>query len=177
MPSVLSHPAVPVGLSLALGSTAVSWQLMATGVACSVLPDLDTVGFRFGIPYGHVLGHRGLTHSLSFAVVLAVIAAALHRRLNTGPAQAFLFVLLSTASHGILDALTAGGLGVAFLSPFSNQRYFLPWRPIAVSPIGVSRFFSEWGFRVIRSELQWVWAPSIGLGLIGLALRHRRGAA
>jgi hypothetical protein len=46
-----------------------------------------------------------------------------------------------------------------------------------VSPLGVSRFFSEWGLRVIQSELQWVWAPSIGLGLLGLAWRHRRGAA
>lgn len=34
--------------------------------------------------------------------------------------------------------LTDGGLGVAFFSPFDNKRYFLPWRPIRVSPISVT---------------------------------------
>jgi len=38
--------------------------------------------------------------------------------------------------------MTKGGLGVAFFSPFDNSRYFLPWRPIRVSPIAIHRFFS-----------------------------------
>jgi inner membrane protein len=45
------------------------------------------------------------------------------------------------ASHGILDAMTDGGLGVAFFSPFDDTRCFFPFRPIKVSPIGLS-FFS-----------------------------------
>jgi inner membrane protein len=47
--------------------------------------------------------------------------------------------------------MTNGGLGVAF---------FLPWRPILVSPIGVGRFFSERGFAVLQSELVWIWLPA-----------------
>ena len=39
------------------------------------------------------------------------------------------------ASHGVLDALTDGGPGVAFLAPFDDTRYFFPWRPIRVSPL------------------------------------------
>src|SRR6267378_8050335 len=44
------------------------------------------------------------------------------------------FFFLATASHGLLDAMTNGGLGVAFFAPFCDTRYFLPWQPIVVSP-------------------------------------------
>ena len=71
-----------------------------------------------------------------------------------------------TASHGFLDAFTNGGLGVAFFSPFDPTRYFFPWTPIEVSPIGAVRFFSQRGLLVIISELRWVWLPSLALGLI-----------
>ena len=58
--------------------------------------------------------------------------------------------------------MTDGGLGIAFFSPFNLQRYFLPWRPIHVSPIGVSRFFSARGLRILWSEILWVWLPILG---------------
>jgi hypothetical protein len=35
-------------------------------------------------------------------------------------------LFLATAGHGLLDAMTNGGLGLAFFSPFDNHRYFLP---------------------------------------------------
>jgi inner membrane protein len=81
-------------------------------------------------------------------------------------------VLISCASHGLLDALTDGGLGVAFLSPLSNHRYFLPWHPIAVSPLDVDLIFSAWGLRVLRSEVLCVWLPCALLGGLGFLIRH-----
>jgi inner membrane protein len=86
----------------------------------------------------------------------------------------FTYVFLATASHGLLDAMTNGGLGVAFFSPFVNQRYFLPWRPILVSPISVTRFFSVRGYDVLRSELFWVWIPAFLLGALVLVLKRTR---
>ena len=50
-------------------------------------------------------------------------------------------VALVVASHGLLDALTDGGLGAALLWPFSDERFFAPWRPLPVAPIG-ARFWS-----------------------------------
>jgi inner membrane protein len=145
------------------------------GVVCSMLPDLDVVGFRFGVPYGHLLGHRGLSHSMAFAVFLSAcltwllpIAAQASRMMLFG------FLFLSTVSHGILDALTSGGLGVAFFAPFENSRYFFPWRPIRVSPISVSAFLSATGVRVLRSELQWIWLPA-GWVAVLLTLLRRSG--
>ncbi|MFA6179679.1 MAG: metal-dependent hydrolase, partial [Candidatus Methylopumilus sp.] len=54
-----------------------------------------------------------------------------------------------------------GGLGVALYWPFSNERVFFPYHPIAVSPIGVGRFFTERGLAVLKSEFIWVVLPSI----------------
>ena len=71
------------------------------------------------------------------------------------------YLFLVAASHGVLDAMTNGGLGVAFLSPFDTSRYFLPWRPIEVSPLALSRFFSARGFAVLQSELVWIWLPTV----------------
>jgi inner membrane protein len=79
-----------------------------------------------------------------------------------------------TASHGVLDAMTDGGSGVAFWAPFDDGRYFLPWRPIPVSPIGRG-FFTARGAAVFESELLLVWLPAaIFAGLCGWA-RRRRG--
>ncbi len=69
------------------------------------------------------------------------------------------FLFACAASHGMLDALTNGGLGVAFFSPFEPRRYFFPWRPIAVSPLSVSRFLAGRGLRILAGELKWVVLP------------------
>ncbi len=133
--------------------------------------------FGSAFHYEDLLGHRGFTHSLSFAALLAGILVLAGVRLGvSGPSshagRAFAFFFLVTASHGFLDAMTDGGLGVAFFSPFSNTRYFLPWRPVQVSPIGLSRFFTARGWAVLRSELLWIWIPS-GI-LVGVAWGIRR---
>jgi len=80
-------------------------------------------------------------------------------------------LFVSTASHGLLDACTDGGLGVAFFSPFDTTRYFFAFRPIAVSPIGV-RFFSERGISVLWSELVWVWIPLLIFATAAFIIRR-----
>jgi inner membrane protein len=156
---------------VALGPTRVPTALAAVGCAASVLPDVDSLGFAAGIPYGHTFGHRGFTHSLFFAACVGLLCVPFAKWLGVSPVAAFAFVFSSVASHGLLDAMTTGGLGVAFWSPFSNERYFLPWRVILVSPIGVEPFFSRRGLEVVKSELTWIWAPSTVLALIGSLLR------
>jgi inner membrane protein len=84
----------------------------------------------------------------------------------------FAFLFLCTASHGVFDALTNGGLGVAFFAPFDNTRYFFPWRPIMVSPLGVRRFFSRWGALVVLTEIIWMWIPALVVGIVALALNR-----
>jgi inner membrane protein len=173
MPSIISHPAVPLALAPLLPQELRSASVISLGVVCSVLPDLDVVGFRFGVPYGHLMGHRGLSHSIAFAVFLsACLAWLLPIVAQASRLMLFGFLFLSTVSHGLLDALTSGGLGVAFFAPFGNSRYFFPWRPIRVSPLGVRAFLSATGVRVLRSEWQWIWTPAVLVAVLLTLLRR-----
>jgi inner membrane protein len=176
MPSLFSHPAVPLALAAALPREIISPGLIFLGMVCATIPDLDVVGFRFGISYGHVLGHRGLSHSMLFAALLAGSLALLFplevQRVEGSRLTVFAFLFLSALSHGVLDAMTSGGLGVAFFAPFDNTRYFFPWRPIRVSPISVSAFFSATGRHVLQSEVQWVWLPAASLAAVILLVRR-----
>jgi inner membrane protein len=76
----------------------------------------------------------------------------------------------------MLDALTNGGLGVGFFAPFSNKRYFFPYRPIKVSPIGIAGLFSYGGIEALLSELKWVWLPSLTFFSAGQLLKRMRDA-
>jgi inner membrane protein len=174
VPSVLSHPAVPLALTAAAGARAIPPRLAVAACIASVLPDVDAIGYWAGIPYDSPLGHRGFTHSLFFALVVAVVAAAILSRRAIPAALALGVVFVAAASHGLLDAMTSGGRGIAFFSPFSNARFHLPWRPIRVSPIGVAPFFSARGLAVLKSELVWIWAPAAAFALLGVAIRSRR---
>lgn len=152
------------------------WRFWYMAVLCAILPDVDVVGFRFGIRYEDLWGHRGMTHSLLFAVLIGVLAAARFRpdwrRDGWRLAAVLVFV---AASHGFLDAMTDGGLGVAFFSPLDRTRYFFPWTPIVVSPIGAGRFFSARGLEVLSSEIRWVWLPASLVGVVLYALFQSRG--
>jgi inner membrane protein len=186
MASLFTHAVVAASLGQAapkgLRKSAKFWGM---AIFCACLPDIDVIGFGFGIRYGAPWGHRGMTHSLFFA---AVVAAFMVARFTVRPdpdqeasAQAnaeswgrwnlglLLFVI--TASHGLLDALTNGGLGVAFFSPFDLHRYFFPFRPIVVSPIGAGHFFTQRGVEVLSSEIWWIWGPA---ALVAAALRGLR---
>ena len=135
-----------------------------------VIPDFDYIGWALHVPYDSLWGHRGMTHSILFALLLSVLVTVLLIRNHRGKVLAFLF--LATTSHGILDAFTNGGLGVAFFAPYTLARYFFPWTPIEVSPMGV-RFFSERGLVVLLSELVWIALPCIAM-LAGLRLLNRK---
>lgn len=163
MASAFSHAAAALSLGMAFRPAGAPPRFWILGMACAVLPDFDSIGFALGIRYGDLLGHRGLSHSLLFAACLGWAIVALAFRAPEWKARRmrlWLFFFLAAASHGLLDALTNGGLGVAFFSPFDPTRYFLPYRPIQVSPINISRFFEGAGLRVMASEALWVGIPA-----------------
>ena len=136
----------PTVSSRSIASSMLLWS------ALSFLPDADVLGFRLGVPYADPWGHRGATHSLVFAIGLGLLVGALAAVARGGFVRTAVFASLVVASHGILDALTDGGLGCALLWPFDSTRYFAPWRPIPVSPIG-SAFFSSRGLHVAAVEV------------------------
>lgn len=176
MASIFSHAAAALGIAACFYRPQTPKRVWVIGAVCSVVPDLDVIGFRFGVPYGDFWGHRGFTHSLFFAALLACLIQLLAFRDGTPGLSRFalwMYFFLATASHGLLDAMTDGGLGVAIFSPFNNNRFFLPWTPIRVSPMGVTRFFTHRGLAVIPSELLWIWLPSALLVLFAVLIRRR----
>lgn len=160
--SVFSHAVAALSIGTYFYRPRMPKRVWLLGAACSVVPDLDVIGFRFGVRYADFWGHRGFTHSLVFAVLIAGAVSLVFRSGSStiGRLPLFSYLFLATASHGVLDAMTNGGLGVAFFSPFDNDRYFLPWRPIRVSPIGLGGFFSPRGYLILQSELLWIWLPA-----------------
>ncbi|HVF57595.1 MAG TPA: metal-dependent hydrolase [Pyrinomonadaceae bacterium] len=177
MASAFTHAFVALSLGKVYTAERMPLRFWVLSAACAVLPDADVIAFAFGIPYGDMLGHRGFTHSLLFALLTACAVVALAFRdlaKGTGKTAALVFYFfVVTASHAVLDALTNGGLGVAFFAPFDNTRYFFPVRPVEVSPIGVGSFFSERGLAVLASELLWLWMPSALIVLTVVAWRKQ----
>jgi inner membrane protein len=173
VPSVFSHAIV--------GSTIVACALarpratlVVLGAVLAVLPDLDVVGLAVGWHLDHPFGHRGVSHSLIVAIVFGGLAALAVRPVPPDRRwRAWLALALAAASHGILDACTNGGRGVAFLAPFADTRWHFPVRPIEVSPIGVREFFTSRGLDVLANEVIWLWAPSLALLAVTWAARRR----
>lgn len=171
-------------MALSLGSawyrSSSDWRLLAWGVLCAEIPDSDVLGFLFGVPYGDLWGHRGITHSLLFAGVFAVVLSyGITGWIEQGHSRfsRWLYFFLVTASHGLSDAVTDGGLGVAFFAPFDATRYFLPFRPVVVSPLGVREFFSPIGARVLVSEMIWIWGPCAAFVGASVLWRRLKGQA
>src|SRR5262245_23334626 len=121
-------------------------------VALPISPDLDAL-FLSMIPYGHPLGHRGFSHSIVFAVFLDAVATAFMTRqaqvLKGRRVWLLTYFSIVAASHGLLDAMTSGGLGSVFFAPFDNDRYLVSIRPIPASPIWPSHLISRYGARAL----------------------------
>jgi inner membrane protein len=163
MATIFSHALAALALGKAYTAREMPLRFWVWSAVCAMLPDADVIGFAFGIRYADMLGHRGLSHSLLFAFVVGCAVASLAFREATPFSKRWwslaLYFFVATASHGLLDALTNGGLGVAFFAPFDSTRYFFPWTPVEVSPIGLG-FFSSYGLIVLLSEIIWIWIPS-----------------
>jgi inner membrane protein len=178
MPSAFTHAVVGAALT-PLAPRGLRTARLAAGLATlAALPDLDVLAFRFGIPYAHPLGHRGFSHSLVFAALLAPFAAELLARGTRRWTRAWWAVVglcfVATVSHGLLDACTDAGLGVGLFLPFSDIRVFLPWRPLATSPLSPAAFFSGAGRRILINEMTWVWLPTALLLALLWSIRRAR---
>ena len=176
MASAFGHAAAAFTASRFFPKFLMQKRVIFLGIASSIMPDIDVLAFKYGIPYESLWGHRGITHSIFFAVLWSIVLIFLfHNKSDSkDKINLFIFYFLATASHAILDALTTGGAGVAFFAPFDNERYFTPWRVIRVSPISASRFFSEWGLKVLVSEAKYIGFPCLVLWGIAKAIKRTK---
>lgn len=123
----------------------------------------------------NIWSHRGITHSLFYAVTLAAavtwlgFAGSYWRGFR---ARIWLALTLAIASHGMLDSLTQNAGGVAFFAPFSNARFAFAWRPLMGPPDSIDSMAGKIAW-LAGAEFVCIWIPSLIL-MFGL-LRRRRG--
>jgi inner membrane protein len=136
-------------LSIAFAPDRAPSRTWLVAIAAAVLPDADSLLYFFRVSYYPTLGHRGFFHSPFLGLIISFLLMLLFFRdeaiFSRRWFHYFLVFFLAWVSHGFLDALTNGGRGVAFLSPFSSKRYFFPWTPIQVSPMRIKSFFTPGG--------------------------------
>lgn len=164
MASSIGHGVSAIAFSALLPKALRTPLIVTIGIFLSICPDFDVFGYYAGIPYESFWGHRGFTHSIVFGCALGTLVSILfYRKYHKRNQRLILAIYFSvcTFSHGLIDAMTNGGKGIAILSPFNNDRLFFPWRPIQVSPMSIKRFISEWGLEVLASEAIWIGIPSL----------------
>jgi inner membrane protein len=168
MPTVFAHgvfawASVNVILRNRMGKSAAF-----AAISLAILPDADVIAFKLGIGYGEPLGHRGLSHSIAFALCTAAIATWLLLRtwrqsIRPRGISLFFALFIAAISHPLLDMLTNGGHGVALFAPLSWDRVFFSIRPIPVSPIGIRLSLIE----VILWECAFFLPVAAGAWLLG----------
>jgi inner membrane protein len=178
LPTVITHSVIGLAATFGFNTRKQSIKLILLSTTCSILPDADIIGYYWlFIPSYDFFGHRGFFHSPFFAVMVSVLVVYLFFRKDVNFSKKWwklvVYFFILTASHGLLDAFTNGGNGIALLSPISNGRYFFPWTPIEVSPLGIKALFSKRGLEVLISELLWVWAPILLLFLFSIKMRNQ----
>jgi inner membrane protein len=165
-----THAVVGLGLAQIYATGPMPWVYWGLAVLLPIMPDLDVFSTA---AYGAPLGHRGITHSLVFALVLGTLAAgATFRRCHVnGWSLAALFCVI-IASHGLLDALTKGGADIPFFWPFAGC--YGNWGVLPVSDIALDLPDPRYS-RAIRGELLWVWLPmSVVVGMVMVYRRLKR---
>ena len=175
VPSIIAHAVAGAALGSALWPQ-VTRRVWVAAAVCAAIPDIDALGRPFGnLAYESAFGgHRGITHSLAFAIILGVVVSwTFFRGPEWSGAHVRLWIIfaLATASHGALDALSTIGNGVAFLAPVSWSHYEFRWQPlgeIGPGPRGPARIVP-----LMANELLWVGLPSLILVVIAHLARRR----
>jgi inner membrane protein len=167
VPSSFSHIVGGIGFAASVLPARVPGRYWFCAGLAAAIPDVDYLWSYRGLPVDHWLAHRGLTHSLVFAALAAAVVTwtvlkPVAKREDVP--RLLLALFLAVATHGLFDAMSTYGAGIAFFVPMTH-RYFLPWRPISnVSqpglpiPVRVLHLFGR--------ELLVIWLPALLLVLL-----------
>lgn len=159
MPSSIGHALVAGAVGAVMAPAQTTRRYWIAGIACAIVLDIDAIGRPFGRGDVDFLGgHRALTHSVPFAVMLGMVVTATTLRAvrwNGERVRIMAYLVLATMLHGALDAFASYGEGVAFLLPFSATRFASPWQPLRA-----------------LNEIWLVWLPTT-LVILGVRWRKR----
>lgn len=160
MPSLFGHAVAGLALNTAFAGEELPRRSWALTTFCALAPDLDWFSAFVNLPHSGWLDHRGLTHSLPAAALLAGTVWWLGFEPAHRTRRLLLCLLVAAFSHGLLDACTRGGVGVAAFLPFSKARYVCIWQPLQVSPLPLNATLALRFLRSLLGELLWIGLPA-----------------
>ena len=163
MPSLLGHAAAGLAITSAFHRDRLPKRTWVLAAFCAVAPDLDWFVSLLNLHRGHVLNHRGAAHSLFAALLVAAAVYFLGFRKDQRRGAVWLCLTVAALSHGLLDACTAGGVGVALFMPFSETRWACIWQPGQVAPL-------PYGREHVSTFLDSLWNEAFWIGLPALAV-------
>lgn len=152
---------------IALGKK-IGRKAMVVGAVSQSLPDIDFLAATWLDTSHNLLAHRGITHSLLFAVLASMAMAGVLRRWRVFSSVTYrrwlIFWLLQVLIHIFLDAFN--NYGVGWFEPFSDYR-------ISFNTVYVADpFFSIWpgiAFMVLviikKTHLKRKWWATMGISL------------
>ncbi|HVU56398.1 MAG TPA: metal-dependent hydrolase [Puia sp.] len=153
----ITHIALGAIIGDALAGRKIGKKAMVLGAVAQSLADVDFIA-AFWLDTAHdVVAHRGITHSLLFAVTVGLLFAWVGRRRWHGAQMSFgwwfLFAFLELFVHIFIDAFNAYGTGL--FEPFSHYRvsfnvlfvadpFFSVWLGIACIALVILKGGSRW---------------------------------
>lgn len=163
----LTHIALGACIGEAFFEKGFGKKAMIWGALAQSIPDIDFVAAFWLNPAENLLAHRGITHSLLFAILIvpafAFTANAVHRPHNISLKKWLLFFAVEVCVHLFIDGFN--NYGVGWFEPFMHQRYsfnaiyvadpfFSIWPAIALVVLILSNSHSDkrkfwWKFGVI----------------------------
>jgi inner membrane protein len=136
------------------------------------IPDIDIVTIAGG-PFNYFLNHRGITHSIAMAPVMALLpvlfVCAVSRTMRGWKAAYFLSII-GVASHLLLD--WTNSYGVRYFLPFSSQWFHLDLNSLTdlwIWAVLILAFLGPLLGRLVSSEIGAQPTAGRGLALFALA--------
>ncbi len=177
MASVFGHAFTGFMLAKIAGKRTEGTKFAVLASMAAVVPDADIIALHNGVPYDALFGHRGFSHSITGALLIGFAIALVFfgspKRFSRRWWLIALFFFIATMSHGIIDGMTTGGLGIAYFAPWSPERYWMPIRMIHVSGLNASNLMTKWGWAVLRSEIIWIGVPLLIVWIMAKMYRDK----
>jgi inner membrane protein len=161
MPTIFGHAVAGLTIAAAFKGDRLPRRTWIVATACAVAPDADWFVSLLPLARGHALNHRGAAHSLFAALVLATLALVVAYRPLQRRFRLWLCLAAAAVSHGLLDACTCGGVGVALFMPFSDTRWACVFQPVHVSPLPLNPSAVELFVAQLWTEAVWIGLPAL----------------
>ena len=160
MSTVISHSLVGAGIS-SFFRFENKKKIMITSLLLAALPDSDTLVMT-AIGCGTIFDHRGVFHSIFFAILVGSLVAYLFKQKKWIEPSEFikLAILFSavTFSHPFADGFsTSWRYGVSYLAPFDMTKYFWFSSPLPLVPLSPVQLFSARGINIFLVEVAMLW--------------------